>query len=84
MLLDTGEVFTVEEDLGFDDEAAIRVQEPFGRLLRREEVRPAGRTRQRHDLARSILLPDSPPPPLPDNCVQLTDAGAFADELHPE
>jgi hypothetical protein len=83
MLLDSGEVLTVLEDLGDDVAPGIVVKEKIGRRLIHGEVRPAGHTRQRYDLARAIEAPDAPPP-LPENCIKLESPGDFADELHPD
>jgi hypothetical protein len=85
MILETGEVFTVLQDLSSEQEPGIAVREEIGRLLGHGEVRPAGHTRQRRDLEESIIAPEAPPPP-PDDCVQLDDiaAGNFSEELHPD
>jgi hypothetical protein len=83
MLLDSGEVLTVQEDLGDEVAPGIVVKEEIGRRLIHGEVRPAGHTRQRYDLARAIVAPDAPPP-LPENCLQLESPGDLADELHPD
>jgi hypothetical protein len=84
MILETGEVLTVQEDRSHELEPGIVVKETIGRMLTHGEVRPAGHTRQRRDLARSIIQPDSPPPPPPEDCVRLDTPGSFSDELHPD
>jgi hypothetical protein len=63
MVNETGEVFTVFRDLGFFNAPAIIVGEKIGRLFRRDEVRPAGYTRQHVDLLKHISPPDPIPPP---------------------
>jgi hypothetical protein len=83
MFLETGEVFTVHEDLSFHMEPGIIVKEKIGRLLMHCEVRPAGHTRQRRDLAQWIVEPDAPPPP-PENCLRMDDPGGLSGELHPD
>jgi hypothetical protein len=45
-LVETGELLTVHADLSGHLEPGIIVKEKIGRLVRRSEVRPAGRTRQ--------------------------------------
>ena len=66
MVKETGEVFTVFRDLGFSGIPAIMVSERTGEMLARDDVRPAGHTRQRVDLARDIVPPEKIPP-LPEN-----------------
>ena len=62
MVQDTGEVFTVFRDLGFSQTPAIMVSERIGEMFARGDVRPAGHTRQRADLARDIIPPEIIPP----------------------
>jgi hypothetical protein len=66
MVLETGEIFTVFRDSGHPTKPAIRVAEMIGLVLRRSDVRAAGGTRQRDDLAKTIVEPDPPPGPPPD------------------
>jgi hypothetical protein len=81
MINETGEVLTVHEDLSPDIEPGIVVKENIGRTLQHCEVRPAGHTRQRAELAAWITLPDVPPPPPPENCVSLAEPEKFIEEL---
>jgi len=64
MLLETGEVLTVIMDLSNEMDRGIVVRENIGRNLSHDEVRAAGRTRERLDAARGIVPPD-PAPPVP-------------------
>ena len=80
MLLESGEVFTVLEDLSQVEGSGITVQETH-RFFSRGDVRPAGHTRQRDDLATFIVEREAPVP-FPENCVSLSDPGKFLDELH--
>jgi hypothetical protein len=80
VLKETGEVFTVHEDLSHHQEPGIIVKENMGIPLLHCDVKPAGHTRQRADLARSITEPESPPP-LPDNCVRLANPENLVAEL---
>jgi hypothetical protein len=80
MLKDTGEVLTVHEDLSAHIEPGIIVKEKIGRLVRRADVRPAGHTRQRAELAAFIVEPDAPPPP-PENCMRMTEPHRLFEEL---
>ncbi len=66
MVLETGEVFTVFRDSGHLAKPAIHVSGMVGLVLKRSEVRAAGGTRQRDDLAKNIVEPDPPPGPPPD------------------
>jgi hypothetical protein len=61
MYLKTGHVFTVHADLSNHLDPGIIVKEKVGRLLRRGEVRPAGKTRERFEASRGIEPPDAPP-----------------------
>ncbi len=70
MLLETGQVLTVHEDLSNDRDPGIIVKEKIGRLLHRNEVRPAGSTRQRVDLEKHIVEREPVPPP-PENCLKI-------------
>jgi len=70
MLLKTGQVLTVHEDLSNHLDPGIIVKEKVGRLIRRSEVRPAGHTRVRLELEKHIVEPDPPPPP-PKNCLHI-------------
>jgi hypothetical protein len=67
MVLETGEVLTVIMDMSNEMERGIVVRENIGRNLATNEVRPAGRTRQRLEAARGIVPPD-PAPPVPLGC----------------
>jgi len=64
MVLDTGEVLTVIMDLSEKMDRGIVVRERIGRNLSHDEVRPAGRTRERLDAGRGIVPPE-PAPPIP-------------------
>jgi hypothetical protein len=64
MLLETGEVFTVIMDLSDEKDRGIVVRESVGRNLSHDEVRPAGKTRERLEASRGILPPE-PAPPVP-------------------
>jgi hypothetical protein len=64
MVLETGEVLTVIMDLSDEMDRGIVVRESIGRNLSHDEVRPAGKTRERLDAARGIVPPD-PKPPIP-------------------
>jgi len=64
MVLETGEVLTVIMDLSGEMDRGIVVREAIGRNLSHDEVRPAGRTRERLEAARGIVPPD-PAPPVP-------------------
>jgi hypothetical protein len=66
MLLETGQVLTVHEDLSNHLAPGIIVKEKIGRLLHRNEVRPAGSTRQRLEVEKHITEPEPAPPP-PEN-----------------
>ena len=70
MLIKTGQVLTVHEDLSNHLDPGIIVKEKVGRLVRRSEVRPAGHTRTRLELEKHIVEPD-PPVPLPKNCLKI-------------
>ncbi len=70
MLLETGQILTVHEDLSNHLEPGIIVKEKIGRLIRRSEVRPAGTTRQRLELEKHIMERETPPPP-PENCLKI-------------
>jgi hypothetical protein len=70
MILKTGQVLTVHEDLSNHLTPGIIVKEKIGRLLHRSEVRPAGATRQRLDLEEHITEPEPAPPP-PENCLKI-------------
>ncbi len=76
VLIMTGQVLTVHEDLSNHLEPGIVVKEKVGRLIRRCEVRPAGATRQRWELEKTITEKELPPPP-PENCLSL---GSTPDE----
>jgi hypothetical protein len=80
MLMDTGEVFTVHEDLSEFIEPGIIVKEKIGRLLHQCDVRAAGHTRERYESARGITAPDAPPP-LPENCMRLAEPEKLVEEL---
>ncbi len=64
MLLETGEVLTVIMDLSSEMDRGIVVRESIGRNLSHDEVRPAGKTRERLEASRGIIPPD-PVPPIP-------------------
>ena len=64
MILETGEVLTVIVDMSDEMDRGIVVRESIGRNLSHDEVRPAGRTRERLEASRGILPPD-PAPPVP-------------------
>ncbi len=64
MVLETGEVLTVIMDLSDEMDRGIVVRESIGRNLSHDEVRPAGKTRERLDAARGVVPPD-PKPPIP-------------------
>jgi hypothetical protein len=64
MLLETGEVLTVIMDLSSEMTRGIVVRENIGRNLSHDEVRPAGKTRERLEASRGIIPPD-PAPPIP-------------------
>jgi hypothetical protein len=80
MVNETGEVLTVHEDLSLHTELGIVVKENIGRMLLHGEVRPAGHTRQRAELAAWITAPEAPPPPS-ENCVSLAEPEKFIEEL---
>jgi hypothetical protein len=61
MLLETGEVFTVIMDLSGEMERGVVVRENIGRNLSQDEVRAAGKTRERLDAARGIVPPEPAP-----------------------
>jgi hypothetical protein len=64
MILETGEVLTVIMDLSHEMTRGIVVRESIGRNLSHDEVRPAGKTRERLEASRGIVPPD-PAPPVP-------------------
>ena len=64
MILETGEVLTVIMDLSSEMDRGIVVRENIGRNLSHDEVRPAGRTRERLEASRGIVPPE-PAPPVP-------------------
>src|SRR5471032_1728963 len=70
MLLTTGQILTVHEDLSNHLDPGIIVKEKIGRLVRRSEVRPAGSTRQRLELEKHITEAEAPPPP-PEDCLKI-------------
>jgi hypothetical protein len=80
MLKETGEVLTVHEDLSHRVKPGIFVKEKIGRSLLHCEVRPAGHTRQRAELAVWITAPEAPPPP-PENCASLAEPERLIEEL---
>ena len=61
---ETGEVFTVHLDLRVGTGRRIMIKENFQRRFNDTEVRPAGITRERRDLAKTIIEPEPMPPPL--------------------
>jgi len=63
MVRETGEIYTVFSDSGDPTEPAIYVREMIGLVLRRADVRSTGRTRQRDELAKTIVEPEEPPRP---------------------
>jgi hypothetical protein len=65
MLLTTGEVFTVLIEITDEPKSGIFVKEKILAPIKRSEVRPAGRTRERQEAGMGITEPDSSPPPLP-------------------
>ena len=71
MVLETGEVFTVFRDLAFNREPGILVEN--GCAFARDEVRPAGQTREKFDLAKTITPPDTIPVRPNDYSTRLED-----------
>ncbi len=74
MHLKTGQVLTVHADLSNHLAPGIIVKEKIGCLLYRDEVRPAGQTRERFEAARGIVPPDAPPPPPKSRLCEISEA----------